>query len=44
MEIVREHKRYNAKVKKGSNTAEEDIEFVKLEKAEKLRLARLKAE
>ena len=37
-------KSYNAKVRKGINTVEEDVEFVRSEKAEKLRLARLKAE
>ena len=37
-------KTYNAKVKRAINTVEDDIEFVKSEKAEKLRLARLKAE
>ena len=37
-------KTYNAKVKKGYNSVEDDIEFVKSEKAETLRLARLKAE
>ena len=37
-------KNYNAKVKKGYNSVEDDIEFVKSEKAENLRLARLKAE
>ena len=37
-------KSYNAKVKRGINTVEDDIEFVKSEKAEKLRLVRLKAE
>ena len=43
--IFRELKKnYNAKVKKGYNSVEDDIEFVKSEKAEKLRLARLKAE
>ena len=43
--IFRELKKsYNAKVKKDTNTFVDDIEFVKSEKAEKLRLARLKAE
>ena len=37
-------KSYNAKVKKDTNTVGDDIEFVRAEKAEKLRLARLKAE
>lgn len=37
-------KSYNAKVKTESNTIEDDIEFAKAEKAENLRLARLKAE
>lgn len=37
-------KSYNAKVKNESNTIEDDIEFAKAEKAENLRLARLKAE
>ena len=37
-------KSYNAKVKKGINTVEDDTEFVKSEKAEKQRLAGLKAE
>ena len=37
-------KSYNAKVKQGCNSVEDDIEFVKSEKAETLRLARLKAE
>ena len=37
-------KSYNAKVKKDNNTMEDDIEFAKAEKAEKLRLARLQAE
>lgn len=35
---------YKAKVKKDSNTMRDDIEFAKAEKAENLRLARLKAE
>lgn len=37
-------KSYNAKVQSGSNTMDDEIEFVKAEKAERLRLARLKAE
>lgn len=37
-------KSYNAKVKRDNNTLDDDIEFVKAEKAENLRLARLKAE
>ena len=37
-------KSYHAKVKRGCSSVEDDIEFVKSEKAEKLRLARLKAE
>lgn len=37
-------KRYNAKVQKGSNAAEDDIELVESEKAETWALARLKAE
>ena len=37
-------KNYNAKVKKGYNSVEDDIAFVKSERAETLRLARLKAE
>ena len=37
-------KSYNAKVQSGNNTMEDEIEFVKAEKAERLRLARLKAE
>ena len=37
-------KSYNAKVKADTNTVQDDIEFTKAEKAERLRLARLKAE
>ena len=37
-------KSYNAKVKSDSNTIEDDIEFTRADKAERLRLARLKAE
>ena len=37
-------KSYNAKVKSDSNTIEDNIAFVRAEKAERLRLARLKAE
>ena len=37
-------KSYNAKVKSDSNTIEDDVEFTRAEKAERLRLARLKAE
>lgn len=37
-------KRYNVKVKTDSNTITDDVEFRKAEKAENLRLARLKAE
>lgn len=37
-------KSYKAKIKRDSNTIHDDIEFAKAEKAEKLRLARLKAE
>lgn len=37
-------KSYNAKVQKDDNTLNDDIEFAKAEKAENLRLARLKAE
>lgn len=37
-------KSYNAKVKAETNTVHDDIEFTKAEKAERLRLARLKAE
>ena len=37
-------KSYKAKVKRDSNTVLDDIEFAKAEKAENLRLARLKAE
>ena len=37
-------KSYNSKVRKNINTLDDDIEFVKAEKAENLRLARLKAE
>ena len=37
-------KSYSAKVKSDSNTMEDDIEFRRAQKAEKLRLARLKAE
>ena len=37
-------KSYNAKLKSDSNTLEDDVEFTRAEKAERLRLARLKAE
>ena len=37
-------KSYNARVKTDSNTIADDVEFTKAEKAERLRLARLKAE
>ena len=37
-------KSYNAKVKSDSNTLDDDVAFIKAEKAERLRLARLKAE
>lgn len=37
-------KRYNAKVRTDSNTFGDDIEFIKVEKAENLRLARLKVQ
>ena len=37
-------KSYSAKVESDSNTVEDDIEFKRAEKAERLRLARLKAE
>ena len=37
-------KSYSAKMEKGNNTLNDDIEFARAEKAENLRLARLKAE